>query len=245
MQLHITIAFAVILHPALYLAERAILGLHSSSQGQGQLPTHYGAHGDRTGYGDRHRGGIDSSHGVGMEVTTPEMLGSASGRHKELASPGGLRGSTRQKSIHSIASLVDIAGHDEEDEDMKTYRQPGVMWKVTLLRLFIIGALVALACGLKDHFLDLQDFIGASAMSICCIILPCLFYLKVFWRTLPVYQKAYFGIVVVVCGLVGAYSTYNAGRKLFLSPSSPKFPFCPEGDYQNVVYTNQTVFPLN
>ncbi|KAE9056822.1 hypothetical protein PF006_g32583, partial [Phytophthora fragariae] len=57
------------------------------------------------------------------------------------------------------------------------------------LRICMIVVLVVLSILLRDHFLDLVDFTGATAITMSSIILPLVFYLKVFWTKLPAWEK--------------------------------------------------------
>lgn len=139
-------------------------------------------------------------------------------------------------SKHLVVSMADIEKESlEYDEELKEYTGAFAI-KYVLLRVIVIVVLVVASIVLKDHFLDLTDFIGASCITVSCIILPIVFYLKKCWAAIPIYEKIPAMIVVVVCLVLGCYVTYTSGNALFHPTSSYiKFPFC-EPEYPNELY---------
>ncbi|RLN76439.1 hypothetical protein BBJ28_00026868, partial [Nothophytophthora sp. Chile5] len=92
----------------------------------------------------------------------------------------------------------------------------------------------------KDHFSDFADFVGASAITANCILLPIVFYLIKKWERVPMYEKVPAIAVVVVCFVLGCYTTYTSGKNLFApTDSDTEFPFCTV-EYENTVYYNYT-----
>ncbi|EEY64737.1 amino acid/auxin permease-like protein, partial [Phytophthora infestans T30-4] len=76
-------------------------------------------------------------------------------------------------------------------------------------------------------FLDLVDFTGASAITVCCLALPITFYLKVFWKELPAYERIVAILVIVICSIVGCYVMIYAGKNLFNPDTkTATFPYC-------------------
>ncbi|KAH9110951.1 hypothetical protein AeMF1_014411 [Aphanomyces euteiches] len=138
-------------------------------------------------------------------------------------------------------STMTLADEDH-DLDSKTYQAPGVYPKVAALRIIVVAACIAIACVWKDHLSDLLDFAGACCVSVCCMILPMLFYVKQFWRSLSKIELAWAITSIVVCTCLAVYETYENGKPLFNpKPSNPaiKFAYCPAGSsYQRMVYTN-------
>ncbi|GLD97377.1 hypothetical protein PINS_up006061 [Pythium insidiosum] len=186
MQLHIQIAFSVILHPAFYIFERLVLGMHKK------------------------------------KTDDIEALNYAASK-----TPGDDIAARQSKG--SVVSMADIEKeNDDEEEESAEYK--GHELKYMSLRIVMIALLTLLSIVLKDHFLDLTDFVGASAISLSCIILPILFYLKKLWTQVPVWEKAAGLLVVIVCLVLGCYVTYKTGKNLFSpvhsKPTDPKFPFC-------------------
>ncbi|OWZ10325.1 Amino Acid/Auxin Permease [Phytophthora megakarya] len=122
------------------------------------------------------------------------------------------------------------------EDEMSEYRGKLNMLRYIFLRLCILALLVVMSVFLRDHFLDLVDFTGASAVTASSIVLPLLFYMKVFWIKLPVYERAGAVMIITVCTILGVYVMYYAGKNLF-SPDSngATFPYCSE-EYQSDPY---------
>jgi vesicular inhibitory amino acid transporter len=193
-QLHITIAFAVILNPALYVFERTLLGMHKRKD-EGDLEA------------------VDYT-----SVTTPGK--------DEL----------RNSKVSGVSLMEAVMENDEADES-QNYK--GYAHKYIPLRIVIIAIMTACAIGLKDHFGDLADLIGASAVSLSCLIMPVLFWFSKSWNKIPMYEKVYGSIVVVICTVFGCYVTYTSGKSLFsaVDPDAATFPFC-EPEWEFDLYYN-------
>ncbi|EQC37918.1 hypothetical protein SDRG_04936 [Saprolegnia diclina VS20] len=181
MHLHIVIAFALVLFPAMFMAERVVLGLHKQE-------------------------GIAKDIDV-IDLETPKDLS------------------------------TDLLQHDDPSA---AYKAPGAYLKAAVLRTIMVALCVVVAIAFKDKFGDLLDFIGASATSTCCMILPIAFYLKTFWVKLSKAEKCFAVLSMVVTTALAIYVSIKTGIALF-SPteSATVFPFCPV-EYQQVVYTNRT-----
>jgi solute carrier family 32 (vesicular inhibitory amino acid transporter) len=196
MQLHITIAFAVLLYPASYLAERVVLGMHKS----------------------------DPS-------VMDEDLSISEQEDGALA----FRMSETPKDLGKESVDAKPASHDEEDE----YKGGLTVFKYVVLRLAIVAVLVVIAVVLQDKFIDLSDFVGASANTFCCILLPIVFYMKKLGHKMPLYERAAAVLVLVVCTVLGVYVTYKSGKKLFSDqtpgPNHVAFPFC-KAEHQATLY---------
>ncbi|TYZ64836.1 hypothetical protein PybrP1_010985, partial [[Pythium] brassicae (nom. inval.)] len=149
---------------------------------------------------------------------------------------------TRSQSLTSVA---DSEREHESDEALRAeYRGAGVVLKFVVLRIAIVALLLVCAIEFKDHFLDITDFVGASAITVGGILLPIAFYVKVFWHTTPLYAKLGALVAILVCATTGAYVTYLSGKALFTDAvASAPFPFCP-AEYREVVYTNATHYGM-
>ncbi|CAK4631565.1 unnamed protein product [Aphanomyces euteiches] len=98
----------------------------------------------------------------------------------------------------------------------------------------------------KNHLPDLLDFAGACCVSVCCMILPMMFYIKHFWSSISKIEIVWAITSIVVCACLAVYETYQNGKPLLNpQPSAPatwdsiKFAYCPAGSsYQRMVYTN-------
>uniref|UniRef100_K3WJN2 Amino acid transporter transmembrane domain-containing protein n=1 Tax=Globisporangium ultimum (strain ATCC 200006 / CBS 805.95 / DAOM BR144) TaxID=431595 RepID=K3WJN2_GLOUD len=195
MQLHITIAFAVIVSPAFYIAERLVLGMHQKRDDDLQARSY-------------------------ESINTPAE-------------------SKSRTSKNSVVSIADIE-KESLDEEIEAAEYTGAFaWKYALLRTCIVCIQVISSVFLRDHFLDLNDFIGASCMTMSCIILPITFYLKKLWTNIPAYEKIAAIVVIIVCLVFGCYVTYTSGKNI-IDPddSDPKilFPFCHPKDEREIYY---------
>ncbi|GLD97385.1 hypothetical protein PINS_up006069 [Pythium insidiosum] len=207
MQLHIQIAFSVLLHPAFYIFERLILGMH------------------------RHPAAADVEAPYDA-AETPSINGEDSVAFKPRASKS------------SVVSMADIERvHDDEEDESAEYK--GYELQYITLRMVMIVVLTGVATVLKDHFNDLADFIGASAHSYSCIILPIVFYLRKMWPRVPMWEKVVAGIVIAICVVLSAFVSYKTGKKLFVSADAdgPKFPFC-AAEFQYDLYYNASAVAL-
>ncbi|GAB9475963.1 Amino acid/auxin permease [Globisporangium polare] len=144
------------------------------------------------------------------------------------------------KSRLSKQSFVSVADAEREsiseEEERENYR--GHELKYITMRIAVIVILIVVGIALRHNFGDLQDFIGASAVTLCCIILPIVFYLKVQWNKTPIYEKVFGIVVILVCAVLGCYVTYNSGKGL-INPDATDpailFPFC-HADHQRAIY---------
>ncbi|POM57769.1 Amino Acid/Auxin Permease (AAAP) Family [Phytophthora palmivora] len=209
MQLHITIAFSVILNPAFYIAERVLLGMHK-------------------------RTAEDIENGFGFEENqTP-----ADPQAKQ--SDAGFSNSNRPSKMSYVSVADSERVHkDNEEEEAAEYKGANAL-KYVALRIVIVVILVILAIVFKDHFSEFADFVGASCITMNCILLPIVFYLIKAWERIAVYEKAAAGIVVVVCFILGCYVTYTTGKALFFpTENDAEFPFC-DAEFENKIYYNYT-----
>uniref|UniRef100_K3WR05 Amino acid transporter transmembrane domain-containing protein n=1 Tax=Globisporangium ultimum (strain ATCC 200006 / CBS 805.95 / DAOM BR144) TaxID=431595 RepID=K3WR05_GLOUD len=149
MQLHITIAFAVIVSPSFYLLERMVLGMHK-------------------------RKPEDEIEAIDYESANTPVI-----HDKSRASKG---------SVVSMADIERVEENDGGEAEAREYRGANAI-KYVILRVVVVAILVVASVALKDHFLDLQDFIGASAVTMSCIILPIVFYLKKLWNKIPISRR--------------------------------------------------------
>uniref|UniRef100_H3GUV2 Amino acid transporter transmembrane domain-containing protein n=1 Tax=Phytophthora ramorum TaxID=164328 RepID=H3GUV2_PHYRM len=202
MQLHITIAFSVILNPAFYIAERLALGMHKKRPLDLEDPVSY------------------------VEAATPDVT----------------QGEAPRSSKMSYVSVADAENEHKGDveEEMAEYRGGTNTIKYVVLRVVIIVVLVVLSIIFKDHFSDFADFVGASCITVNCILLPIVFYLIKAWERVPMYEKIPAIVVTVVCFVLGCYVTYTTGKSLFApTDSDAAFPYC-SPSFENDVYYNYT-----
>ncbi|ETK78016.1 hypothetical protein L917_15578 [Phytophthora nicotianae] len=217
MHLHVVIVLSTVLQPPFYMAERLILGMHKDP----------------------------------VAVSIPEKPDENDG-WEELRDKLSTNGPVTSVNEHAARDLESNADSDidtlsnsakreqeekEHDEaQLSDYSGSANVFRYVTLRLVIMSILVGAAIGFRSHFLDLVDFTGASAITVCCLVLPLVFYLKVFWRDLPMYERVVAVVVIVVCTVVGCYVMIDAGKNLF-NPDSDgvTFPYCP-AEHQSEPY---------
>ncbi|KUF77275.1 hypothetical protein AM587_10008126 [Phytophthora nicotianae] len=160
---------------------------------------------------------IDQEQGVEMR----EKLSSVAGASPDIVC-----------SYDAVSPQV-VANYEDEFAE---YRGRLNMLRYITLRLCILALLVVASVFLRDNFLDLVDFTGASAVTASSIVLPLLFYLKVFWNKLPIYERIGSMVIIVVCSILGVYVMIYAGKNLFNPDSdTATFPYCSE-EYQSEPY---------
>jgi vesicular inhibitory amino acid transporter len=214
MHLHVVIVLSTVLQPPFYMAERLILGMHKDLAPAASLQQD----------GDNDDGWTE----LRDKLSTNGPVASEAGRD--------LEGNVDVDSDNETLSNSARREQEHDEAQMSDYTGPTNVFRYVTLRLVIMAVLVAAAIGLRDHFLDLVDFTGASAITVCCLVLPLVFYLKVFWKDLPMYERAIAAVVIVVCSVVGCYVMIYAGKNLFNPDSdSATFPYC-AAEYQSEPY---------
>ncbi|CEG44447.1 amino acid auxin permease family [Plasmopara halstedii] len=201
MQMHLSVAFTTMLHPAFYMFERMILGMHKveSLHIEGEEKSSY------------------------LNAPTPGDL--ESNRHHGSQRPiSSQRGSSRPRSSR-------LSGYNRmvAEEDMSEYTGGANVVRYIGLRIVLIITLVVASLLLRDHFLDLVDFTGASFITLSSLLAPLVFYMKIFWNKIPIWEKFMCVTIALVCSIAGIYVMISSGQNLF-SPSrnsdAPNFPYC-------------------
>ncbi|KAG6945452.1 hypothetical protein JG688_00016551 [Phytophthora aleatoria] len=124
----------------------------------------------------------------------------------------------------------------KNEDDLSEYKGSGNVVRYVLVRIALIAILTVASILLKDNFLDLVDFTGATAITVCSLILPLVFYVKVFWRKIPMWEKAICITISTVCAVVGCYVMIYAGKNLFNpDDDTATFPYC-SAEYQDEPY---------
>ncbi|KAF4143060.1 Transmembrane amino acid transporter protein [Phytophthora infestans] len=162
---------------------------------------------------------VDPEQGVEMR----EKLSSVAGASPDIGC-----------SYGGASSIVPTVANYEDE--FAEYHGRLNMFRYTSLRLSILALLVVASVFLRDNFLDLVDFTGASAVTASSLVLPLLFYLKTFWNKLPMIEIVGSMTIIVVCTILGVYVMIYAGKNLFNPDSdTPTFPYCSE-EYQSDPY---------
>ncbi|EQC41372.1 hypothetical protein SDRG_01345 [Saprolegnia diclina VS20] len=142
---------------------------------------------------------------------------------------------------------VRAAMMSQRDEDLAQiqddYKRKNAYVRVAVLRTVMVVLAVIASVLLKDRFIDLQSFVGASSTALCCMILPLVFYVKTFHTTLPLYEKIFAILIALISSFLAIYVSIDTGKLVF-NPSSasanpPVFPYC-AAEHAFVVYTNMT-----
>ena len=107
-----------------------------------------------------------------------------------------------------------------------------------MLRISIVMIQTFFALLLQGSFIEVVDFVGATTMTTCCIILPIVFYLKIFDQDVTRMEKVFAIVVIVLCTILGIYTAIIRSRQaietirdaqLFAIPKSNitnAFPYC-------------------
>jgi vesicular inhibitory amino acid transporter len=209
MQVHLTIAFCTILQPPFYMLERFILGMHKVNE-------------DVT---DAENNDMDE---LQEKVSFNQLQTPSEGVHStDLES-----NSHGDNTVDERLSLASKAEHDEDAE----YKGTRNVLRYVCARIGLIAVLCVASILLRDHFLDLVDFTGATFITVCSLLMPLVFYLKVLWNKIPIYEKALSLVIILICLIAGVYVMIYAGKNLFNpDESSTTFPYCHE-EYQNEPY---------
>ncbi|CAH0489078.1 unnamed protein product [Peronospora farinosa] len=217
MQIHISIAFSTLLMPPFFMAERLILGMHKSPEivpFDGEL--------------DQINLDLDMEKKQSyMQSSTPKDA------VKRQVSAASMVEKEEGRMSHLRVSLE----FNEEISEVKLsepYRNNPMSYIV--LRLAIVAVLVVIAVLARKRFIDLQDFTGATAHTTSCLLLPLIIYMRVFWKTMPVWDKCASMLVIVVCASSGFYVMVHAGKHLFApSDDDTLFPYC-TSEFQDEPY---------
>uniref|UniRef100_K3WJM8 Amino acid transporter transmembrane domain-containing protein n=1 Tax=Globisporangium ultimum (strain ATCC 200006 / CBS 805.95 / DAOM BR144) TaxID=431595 RepID=K3WJM8_GLOUD len=201
MQMHLAIAFSTIIHPAFFMFERLVLGMHKKQHMEIFEPELDIESLEKQSY---------------VSQSTPSL------RSGEQTPEGG-----NEKNVQRQLEAIE---HD--DSELAEYKGTRNVLRYVLLRSGVIACLVVLAVVLRDHFLDLSDFIGASAVTLSCLILPLVFYMKLCWNKIPLYERAIALAIILLCSVCGLYVMYYTGKSLFgataaVTADTPVFGFCP------------------
>ncbi|TDH74055.1 hypothetical protein CCR75_008180 [Bremia lactucae] len=214
MQMHLSVAFSTLLHPAFYMFERMILKMHQVE------PVMVMEGEDKHSY-------LDAPTPGDLENTRP-------------------RESRRPMSSRHGSSRSRVSGYNRmvAEEDMSDYAGRKNVLRYVGLRLVLITTLVVLSIVLRDHFLDLVDFTGASFITLSSLILPLFFYMKVYYHKLPVWEKFVCVVIAGSCTICGVYVVISSGQNLFhpsRNDGAPTFPYCTEAFQSEPYYVRDEV----
>ncbi|GMF62719.1 unnamed protein product [Phytophthora fragariaefolia] len=201
MQLHLSMAFSTFLHPAFYLFERVILGMHETSP--------------------------INTDGEERDIEIEEKMS-----YLASSTPAP---DLENNRVNQAQFSTRVSAANSED-DLSEYTGGANVMRYIVMRIAIIVVLVILSILLRDHFLDLVDFTGATAITMSSLILPLVFYIKVFWTKIPVWEKLLCLAVATICTVAGFYVMIYAGKNLFNpDDDDTTFPYC-SAEFQEEPY---------
>jgi vesicular inhibitory amino acid transporter len=234
MLLHITMAFAIILHPALYVIENMIFvkkPLLPFQEMSGEQDV------DQQDY--RSEESSLPPNRINESISSPLLYGpkdEAGGdpRSPTVLGPLVTHSDTVQRKLKP---MLTIGG----SEDIIANRILFV--KTSALRIAVVAACVATANLLVDQILSLLDFIGAFCGVIVNVALPILCYTAVNWKKIALVEKIVAVLFLLACCGASAYCSYinfmAMAYPTTVDPSSTiVYPFCPAGQYQETFYTH-------
>ncbi|KAF0687096.1 Aste57867_21177 [Aphanomyces stellatus] len=217
MQLHITIGFSVILHPSFYYAERWVLGVHAAPDDSAKTTSRFQvlAEGDDDDDGDDH----EAANGKPLCENDDAS---------NVADPDTPTATDSAVTTHSSSSTGGSSSSNPK------------FIQCCVLRVAIVTFLTIVSVLLHDHFHELVDLIGASSVSLSCIILPIACYLQVCADDIGAIERIFCCVTIVVCGVLSLYVTVESAAAMVAPPAADTgivFPFCP-APYQVFSYTN-------
>ncbi|OQR94785.1 Amino Acid/Auxin Permease (AAAP) Family [Thraustotheca clavata] len=180
---HIAIAYPVIMSPTIFVLERHVFGKEYTTLSEKDII------------------GATSSPIVGGECTAA-LLGQAM-----PSSPSDNESDTSQNPYTAVQYLDSTEKYTTTE--FTTWEQ---FWRI-ILRTTIVFVQCFLAMMLQASFSDILSLIGATTITVPCMIMPCICYLKMFppestWRS---YMNRYFAVFIIIISIImGIYSTINA-----------------------------------
>ncbi|OQS01739.1 Amino Acid/Auxin Permease (AAAP) Family [Achlya hypogyna] len=138
----------------------------------------------------------------------------------------------------------DLAVVSKEETTGPVYASSRDYLKACTMRTvqIIISTIIAIVW--QNHFLDLLDFVGASSAALGCMILPVWFHLKVFYKDMGLFEKAWSIFIIIFTSALAIYVSISTGKKLFAPTTADPsilFPYCP-AEFQKMVYLNTTYY---
>ncbi|ETW00439.1 hypothetical protein H310_07066 [Aphanomyces invadans] len=250
MQLHITIGFSVLLHPAFYYVEQLVLGVHHPPRHKFQALSDTEASED----GNQHDDVVDLEsskmqlqHDSVDNSAFPQPCRSSLSLEPIADNEAGtINDSAASSSCHRTHTPSLMSRPEEEVEHSantpETAHVPGKAVARSVIRTCIVAALTLVSVVLHDHFHELVDLVGASSVSLSCIVLPILCYLKVCHTDIGVVERSFCYFTITVCTILSVYVTAQSASKMLVARTAASdvvFPYCPV-PFQHFAYTNST-----
>ncbi|KAG1709902.1 hypothetical protein DVH05_016916 [Phytophthora capsici] len=194
MQMHLAIAFSTFLHPAFYMFERMILGMHK----------------------------VDEAN---LDADADEKMSYIASSTPAVPD---LENNDHRVSRPRVSGRPSVTNTMIAEEDLSEYTGGGNVLRYITMRIALITVLVILSILLRSHFLDLVDFTGATFITLSSLIVPLVFYIKVFWNKIPAWEKLLCVGIATICTVCGFYVMIYAGKNLFNPDDDDEatFPYC-------------------
>ncbi|KAJ0393774.1 hypothetical protein ATCC90586_003760 [Pythium insidiosum] len=226
MLFHVVIAFPMLLNPTLFDLERYVLGKDSDADVLQQTLALQAAkaaanqpilHGTPTVASLDDDGFLYGSSSTGTGMSTASAPTTA---YYQTQSPTGSAvssGTTASKTAFPTAFFSDTSAEQRPEIDMVPFT-----WRDRLcssvLRTCVLALQTFAAVALQNCFSDILSLIGSTAITVSCMIMPCLCYLKVY----PIPTHAFIGrcdralccVILVTSTVLGIYCTVVAAGNI-------------------------------
>lgn len=187
--IHIVIAYAVLLNPALYIFERKLFGFHEKPYSSGEADP-------KVNHGD---------HPYVPSLTPKDKL-TQYAKDRDSFIRGGLQDGSRyiQGKRSLTASYTGEIDFLEDIEDLPFPMRDRI--RSYAMRTTVVIAQVVMAMLLQGCFNEFADLIGATGITMSCIIIPIFMYLKMFKNQIQMPERIILCIVAIFCFSLGSYS---------------------------------------
>ncbi|GLE06575.1 hypothetical protein PINS_up015969 [Pythium insidiosum] len=237
MLFHVVVAFPMLLNPTLFDLERYVLGKDSDADVLQQTlalqaakapasqpillhgtPTVASLDDDGFLYGSSGSGGSSGSSTLAPSAPTTVYYQTQSPTGSGLPSSSSSSSSSAAgKTTTPTAFFGDVGAEQRTEIDMIEFT-----WRDRLcssvLRASVLAVQTLAAVALQNCFSDILSLIGSTAITVSCMIMPCLCYLKVY----PIPTHAFVGrcdralcyVILVTSTVLGAYCTVVAAGNI-------------------------------
>ncbi|TYZ67316.1 hypothetical protein PybrP1_007832 [[Pythium] brassicae (nom. inval.)] len=218
MLVHVVIAFPVLLNPTLFDLERFVLGKDGDIEVLQQTLALSQA---KTAAADG-RPILGAAPTLASLDTDAFVYGSSAGtspyyQHRSPTSTSATETSSLSASSTAAATASAALMETLVFQDDVTFTTRDRICS-SLLRTATVALQTLLAVMLQSSFMDILSLIGSTAITVSCMIMPCLCYLKVH----PIATSSFMGwcdkalchLIIVSSTVLGAYCTFVAARNI-------------------------------
>lgn len=191
--IHIVIAYAVLLNPALYIFERKLFGFHQKPYSSGEADP-------KVNHGDSYVAGSTPKEKEKLTQYEKDRKSFLQGQLQDGASY--IQG--KRSFTASYTGEIDFV---EDVENLPFPMRDRI--RSYAMRTTVVAGQVAMAMLLQGCFNEFADLIGATGITMSCIIIPIFMYLKMFKKEVKTHERIILYIVVVVSFSLGVFSAYR------------------------------------